>query len=162
MRSRRKSRNGIGSLAAVLLLAAGVYLVVRSLAAADAVLSPAVGPRASSPGVGTSPAAEAKARDDALRDVGTPSRDPFHLPARPVAATRRPDAQTRPDTPPDVRLVLFDQVDPEVQLSSEGGISGRLRVGQSFEGWTVTSISQSAVVVMKDGVTHTLTLRRQP
>jgi hypothetical protein len=152
----------VGSLTALLLVAAGIYLVVRSLAAADAVLSPAVGPRASSPGVGTSPAAEAKARDDALRDVGTPPRDPFHVPERPAAATSRLDARSRSDTPPEVRLVLFDQVDPEVQLSSEGGISGRLRVGQSFEGWTITAISQSAVVVMKDGITHTLTLRRQP
>lgn len=162
MRPRRKSRNGVGSLTALLLLAAGIYLVVRSLAAADTVLSPAVGPRASSPGVGTSPAAEAKARDDALRDVGTPSRDPFHVPERPAAATSRLDTRPRSGTPPEVRLVLFDQVDPEVQLSSEGGISGRLRVGQSFEGWTITAISQSAVVVMKDGITHTLTLRRQP
>ena len=59
-------------------------------------------------------------------------------------------------------MILFDRVTPETQLSSGETISGRLRVGQSFEGWTVTSISQSAVVVTKDGVTHTLTLRRQP
>ncbi len=162
MRPRRKSRNGVGPLTAVLLLLAGVYLVVRSLSAADVVLSPAVGSRAASPGAVSSPAAEAKARDAALRDVGTPSRDPFHLPQRAVASGPRTSSAAAPNVPPEVRMILFDRVTPETQLSLGETISGRLRMGQSFEGWTVTSISQSAVVVTKDGVTQTLTLRRQP
>jgi hypothetical protein len=146
----------------LLLLALGIYLVVRALSAADAVLSPAVGPRVSTPGVDPSPVAEAEARDKALREVGTPPRDPFHLPQRAIASGSRAPVVAVPDEPPGVRMILFDRVNPETQLSLGESISGRLRVGQSFEGWAVTSISQSAVVVTKDGVTHTLTLRRQP
>ncbi len=116
LRPRPRSRSGAGPLAALLLLALGVYLVVRSLAAADAVLSPAVGPRVSTPGVEPSPAAEAKARDDALREVGTPPRDPFHLPSRAVASGSRTPAASAPDVPPEVRMILFDRVTPETQL----------------------------------------------
>ncbi len=162
MRPRRKSRNGTIPLTALLLLAAGVYLVVRSMAAANAVLSPSVGPRASSPASGPSLAEQAQARDEALRDLGRPPRDPFHPPERSAPTTSQGDAPARSPGPPEVRMILMDRVNPEVQLSLGATISGRMRTGQSFEGWTVTSITSNAVDVTKDGVTHTLTLRRQP
>lgn len=162
MKSRRTSQSGAVTLSAVLLLAAGVYLALRSWAAVDLVLSPPSGERTVARGRGASSAERAGALDLALKEVGGASRDPFHPPLRPAGPVSRHPSTAAREEPPVVRLILIDQVNPEVQLSSAGGISGRLRTGQSFEGWTITSITQNAVVVTKDGITHTLTLRRQP
>ncbi len=161
MSGRRVSQSGGVTLAALLLLAAGCYLALRSWAAVDLVLSPQAARKATSAGAGASAVERARVRDAALAESRQPPRDPFHLPPRTAAPAARGPATAAPDLPPEVRLVLVDQVNPEVQLSSQAGLSGRLKVGQSFEGWTVVSIDRSAVVVVKDGITETLTVRRQ-
>jgi hypothetical protein len=57
-------------------------------------------------------------------------------------------------------MILYDQLSPEVQISVGDDLSGRLKIGQSFRGWTVVSISARSCVVRKDDETVTLSPRR--
>ena len=97
-------------------------------------------------------------RDATLAGVESSTRDPFHK----VRAPRRASTPKPPPRAPSpqLRLILYDQLSPEVQFSVAGEISGRLTPGQSFRGWTVVSISARACVVQKDGESLTLTPRR--
>lgn len=157
----RSRRNQGATVAGVLLLVAGVYLGVRAWATVREVLSPDPGEAPVPAAAAIDDVARADAMDARLETVGEPERDPFHVPPRPVVHRRvtRP-AEPEAPPPPVVRMILFDEVSPEVQIEVGGRLSGRLEVGSSFGGWTVVSISENTVVVSNDEETHTLRLRR--
>lgn len=144
------------------LVLAGLYLAVRSWGAAGDVLG-RTSWETPAPGTEQVPMVEAaRERDTRLSEVAAPERDPFRAPpaprrAAPVRTTPKPPPEP---TPPEVRLILFDQVRPATQISVDGAVSEILHVGQSFRGWTVESISESQVVVSRDGKSFPLTLRR--
>ena len=90
-------------------------------------------------------------------------RDPFHNPPKTKPkpkpkpkttgdkSTPRPTPKPRPRsmTPPSLRVLLFDTVDPCLKLTLKGNTSGWLRVGESFKGWTVTAIFEHSATVTK-------------
>lgn len=161
MSPRVGEQRGAATVSVLMLAAAGMYLLVRSWTAVHVVMAPPVTPTPSG-GLGQVPlVAEAQARDEVLSRVETPERDPFRAARttfrRPVRNTPPPPAE---EPPPALSMVLYDQVSPEVQFSVDGAYSGRLKVGQSFRGWTVMSISSRSCVVAKNGKTFTLSSRR--
>jgi hypothetical protein len=104
--------------------------------------------------------AVADRRDRSLAAAGEAERDPF----APAVVARAPGPPPTPPpvvhTPPVLKLIHFDGVNPEVLLEVDGKLSGRLSVGQTFKGWAVVSISPRLVEVYKDGRTYQLTPRR--
>ena len=159
MRSRKKrNEKGAAALTVLILAVSGIYLTFRAWTVAGMVLAP---PPTTSDHISPSQVTavdRALDRDATLAGVESSTRDPFHK----VRVTRR---ATPPKPPPkapspELRLILYDQLSPEVQFSVAGDISGRLTPGQAFRGWTVVSISARACVVQKDGKSLTLTPRR--
>ena len=143
----------------LVLSVSGIYLTFRAWTAMQIMLSPA--PTAASVGgMGQVTMVEnAQARDAELALVSDPDRDPFH----PVRRARTTPVRTQaPEPPPrpQLRMILYDQLSPEVQFSVGDVLSGRLKPGQSFRGWKILSISARSCVVTKDGQTLTLTPRR--
>ena len=157
-----RSRDLRATVAAVLFLLTGLYLAARVWETAREVLRPAT-IAAAVPAEAASGAVEAaRTRDARVAAVTPPSRDPFHAPPRRWRPPPRAKEKPKAEAPPRVRMILYDAVHPEVQIEVDGRISGRLAAGNSFAGWTVVSISENAVVVSKDGKTHTLRLRSKP
>lgn len=161
MNRHRRNERGSAVLTALVLAVSGIYLAFRAWSAVQAMTAPP--PRADTPPVEGSATlvARAEARDGELAQAAPPERDPFNRvrvsrPSRPRAA------QTAPAQPalPVLRMILFDEIRPEVQFSVDGDLSGRLHPGQSFEGWTVMSISTRSCVVQNGSRTLTLSPRR--
>ena len=144
----------------VLILAvSGLYLASRAWMSVQTVLSPSPLPATAGATRTVAMVEKAMAQDATLAQVGDPIRDPFTL----VRTTRKQPTRVRQPGPPprpQLRMILYDQLSPEVQFSLAGDLSGRLRPGQSFMGWKVMSISARSCVVHKDGQTITLTPRR--
>ena len=144
----------------VLILAvSGLYLVSRAWMSVNTVLSPSPMPAAAGEARTVIMVEEAMTRDATLAQVEDPTRDPFSA----VRTTRKQTTRVAKPSPPprpQLRMILYDQLSPEVQFSVAGDLSGRLRPGQSFMGWQVMSISARSCVVHKDGETITLTPRR--
>jgi hypothetical protein len=79
-------------------------------------------------------------------------RDPFQFP-RVRQATRAKSSQKRvekKDTPPVLRTLLYDNVDPGVRISFGSRTSGWLHTGDTFNGWTVAAITSSSVEIFND------------
>ena len=57
-------------------------------------------------------------------------------------------------------MVLVDTVSPVIQMSIDGAMSDRLKVGDSFRGWKVEAIQATSAVVSKDDRSFTISLRR--
>lgn len=159
--SRRRNERGSAVLTALVLAVSGIYLAFRCWSAVQAMT--AQPPAADVPSLEGSAVlvAKAEARDGKLTAAPPPERDPFNR----VRVTRpRPERTVRqaPAEPalPVLRMILYDEIRPEVQFSVGGDLSGRLHPGQSFRGWTVQSISTRSCVVQKDGRSLTLTPRR--
>lgn len=102
-------------------------------------------------------------KDSLLAAVVPAARDPFSDPAPPPRPTRK----TAPATPqpavdlpppqPRLQALLFDLVDPAIQLRVGGETSGWLPVGGEHGGWRILEItSGSAVVSHAHGDTLTL------
>jgi hypothetical protein len=130
-----------------------VLLGFRSYQVADAVLvthqqTDAVADAASS-GNTDGPAAHQVSGGSSSRPCG---RNPFGAPSggRPVRDEVTYNAP--PEEAPELRALLFDAVDPSVQISVFDTLqSGWLRQGGRFMGWTVTKIERSSVTVAKAG-----------
>ncbi len=60
-------------------------------------------------------------------------------------------------TPPDLRALLYDNVNPSVQLSSGATTSGWLHKGDSFLGWTVVEITATSIRISRGGESIVLT-----
>jgi hypothetical protein len=158
---RRRSERGAAVLTALVLAVSGIYLVFRAWTVVQTITAPP--PEASVPSLEGSVAsvAEAEARDGMLARIGDPERDPFNRPRVVHRSTPRTNRPAPPEPAlPVLRMILYDQIRPEVQFSVGGALSGRLQPGQSFRGWTVMSISTRSCVVEKNGRTLTLTPRR--
>lgn len=159
MRRQKKSEGGTVVITAMVLAVAGVYLGFRTWEVAHtATAAPAI---TDAPGkLGTVPlVVQAAARDTLLARVEEPERDPFRPPR-----VERPRVRTKPvvreEPAPVLRMILYDQISPEVQFAVDGVLSGRLKPGQAFEGWTVMSISPRSCIVQKGDKSFTLTPRR--
>jgi hypothetical protein len=157
-----KREEGSVNLTVIILAAAGLYLALRCWGVAQTVLFPPP----PEPVPQQSPDVEfvelARARDRVLHELPDPERDPFHQVRRATSTTSRPKPPPPKVLPPELNMILVDQVSPEVQITVEGEASSRLTVGGSFRGWTVLSISSRSCVVEKDGRTFTLSPRRTP
>jgi len=83
-------------------------------------------------------------RDSLLAAAAIGDRDPF----RPVPVrTRRKTSvrQVKQQVLPTLKALLFDHVNPTARLNIGEEVSGWLRVGDSFQGWNVTEITESSV-----------------
>ena len=158
--SRRSDERGMAAMTLLVLAVAGIYLAFRGWVTVHTVLAPPT--LSSESGLGN-PAAlvdEARRRDLALAGVGTPDRNPFSaVRARSRTVVSHPAPPPAPVLPA-LRMILYDQLSPEVQISVGEDLSGRLKLGQTFRGWTVVSISARSCVVRKDDETVTLSPRR--
>jgi hypothetical protein len=159
---RKRNDRGTALLAVLVLAVAGLYLAFRSWGAASVAFAPL--PVMKEPRVveHVPQVVAAAAMDSTLARMESPDRDPF----RPPAAARGNEVRRHvppplPD-PPQLRMILVDQVSPEVQLAVGDDLSGRLQNGQSFRGWKVISITPGACIVENGGRTITLTPRRSP
>ena len=142
-----------GTLAIALLLVVVAVLATRSYQAARIVLGPA---RAGDTGVSHqegNKVVEALAWSDSLIAAADPgARNPFTSPP----ARRRssnPAPATPEETPADPTLgaLLFDTLQPTIQLKLRGKTSEWLNQGDTFSGWTVKDIRPQTVVLEKDG-----------
>jgi len=95
---------------------------------------------------------------DSLVAAAAPSeRNPFGdppRPRRPRVERPRTQAPARPpqpveETPPALRTLLFDRVNPSVQLRDASHSSGWLHVGDTFDGWLVEEILENSVRISK-------------
>jgi len=89
-------------------------------------------------------------RDRLLAATGSLERDPFRSP-RDSHVDRNPTPQRRESTGgvPVLRALLFDNVNPSVQLSIGAHTSDWLREGDSYEGWVVMEIGVDSVRISK-------------
>jgi len=147
-------------LAAVLLGACGLYLGVRAWSAVQTVQNPAVSAGAAISDEAVAPVEQALALDGALASLIPDGRDPLHPKPRARRPITRSTPKPKPPTPPGLRMVLVDTVSPVIQISVTGALSDRLKVGESFRGWTVDSIAATSAVVSKDELSYTISLRR--
>jgi hypothetical protein len=161
--SRRDVVRRVGTPAVIVLTLVGVYLLYRSWEAVGVAFAPAAA--AVEPPMPRSirQVETARAKDRSLVQLVISGRDPF----RATASARRDPPRTGnppPPAPPEprLRMILYDQVSPEVQLAVGDQLSGRLRPGQSFLGWRVVSIAARTCVVEQGGRVLTLAPRRLP
>jgi len=160
MSPRRKNQQGAAAVTLLVLAVSGIYLAYRAFTVVHTVLAP-VPPATGGGNPGKIVLVErAEARDLALSELTDASRDPFRrvrrAPAQPTPSRPVPKAEAAPV----LRMILYDQLSPEIQLSVGDDLSGRLRLGQAFSGWTVVSISPRSCTVRKNGKTLTLIPRR--
>ncbi len=103
-------------------------------------------------GAGSAPA-PAGDPDTLLASATVSGRDPFRPPQAPrpegLVSARQP--VQRVTEPPVVRALLYDNVNPTVQIGIGSATSGWLHIGDLFEGWTVVEITATSVRVSRDG-----------
>lgn len=156
MSPRKRNQRGAASVAALILLITGLFLVYRGWSAAQLVLSPSRAGRAAAAKEEVPLVQSAERQDAAIAAEGSPERDPLHWPPAPPSPPKHHQpAEPPPLVPPTVRMILYDKVNPTVRIDVEGQSSGDLHVGDSFKGWTVVSIKSGTVEVAKDGKTFT-------
>jgi len=143
----------VGALA---LLMVGVFLGVRTERAMTAVLGGQAQAQVKPDETAAQWAALAKQVRDQNALLAQPPgrRDPFReAPAEVRESGARetgPRPPARPATPA-IAAVLFDNVNPSVKLRTSSATSDWLHVGDKFAGWTVVSISGSAVEISQGG-----------
>ncbi len=158
MSPRKRNQRGAATVAVLILLITGLFLVFRAWTAARLVLSPVETSRTMA-APGEAPLVQsALDRDAAVAAEPDPGRDPMHWPPAPPAPRHRGPVEPPPLVAPRVSMILVDQVNPTVRILVEGQRSGDLHIGESFKGWTVVSIRSGAVTVTKDGENFTLTM----
>jgi len=96
-------------------------------------------------------------QDSLLMQLTTPDRDPFGPPRANYVAPARPKPPVEvPPEPPKAVLLMQDATGTQVQIEVDGQTSGRMTVGSSFRGWTVTAITGSGITVKKGNHQYTL------
>ena len=143
-----------------LLLVVGIVLGVRSEAAIRAVLSfkGATSVTADSQVARTKELSEKmESRDRLLDGAVVGPRDPFHAPPAPQQAVKQVRApKPVPPVQPVIRAFLYDNVNPSVQIGVGAEVSGWMRKGDSFQGWTVVEITNTTVRVSRSGTSLVL------
>jgi hypothetical protein len=137
-----------------LLIAVGIFLglkVQQAVSLAHGAMSGASIERQAQPNPDRKLLIQVADRDSFLRDTSALQRDPFRS-SRPLAVNRdpAPPRQQEVSTVPVLRALLFDNVNPSVQLSIGALTSDWLREGDSFEGWVVLEIGPDSVRVSKN------------
>jgi hypothetical protein len=167
--SNREERVFWVGLAALLLV--GIFLGVRAERGVRVVLSAQSGQS----GGGTTVTADAEgqamrvllteldAKSARIEQAPAADRDPFREPApkllaqtAPVPATPRPTPKPPPRVKPSLGALLYDEVNPSVQLRVGTLTSDWLHRGENFKDWTVVEIRPGAVTVSQDGDTVVL------
>jgi hypothetical protein len=90
-------------------------------------------------------------RDSLLVDTGSLDRDPFRDPTvwRPQRVrTSQPERDK--EVVPILRALLYDNVNPSVQLSAGSETSDWLRQGDSFKDWVIVEIGPDSVRISKN------------
>lgn len=136
------------ALALIMLLVVG--LGVRSGKTVDAVLTyqPDTVGSVAAPAIGDGIDLDAVARRDSiLAATSVQDRDPFTA----LAAAPKPKPKRVRRAPkivnPTLNALLFDNVNPMVQISIAGERSGWLHKEEEFRGWRVTRIAKDSVEV---------------
>jgi hypothetical protein len=136
-----------------LLALLGIFLAVRTEHAVGLVLARRHAQQAPPvSGSDLSARISAMAAKDSLGAAAQPgARDPFRdPPARtlaPVFGAVAGRPLTAAELSPVARAVLFDRVDPRVQLSVGPEVSAWLRPGDAFQGWTVVRITRATITL---------------
>jgi hypothetical protein len=136
-----------------LVLVVGIILGVLAERSAQPILSAhwnAAGPIQDAAG---SPPHAMGGPDSLYASASALGRDPFRAPAapRPERQAALRDPAPKVTGPPVVRALLYDNVNPTVQIGVGGMTSGWLHTGDNFEGWTVVEINPTSVRVSRDG-----------
>jgi hypothetical protein len=165
--SNREERGFWVGLAALLL--AGIFLGVRTERGVSAVLAAQSGGGSTATGDADGPAmrtllAELDAKSARIEQATAADRDPFREPAPKLEAQTAPSpAPPRPApppppprVPPSLGALLYDEVNPSVQLRVGTLTSDWLHRGENFKDWTVVEIRPGAVTVSQDGDTVVL------
>jgi hypothetical protein len=100
--------------------------------------------------------ADLDAKATRVRAAFASERDPFRDPPVVRDETAAPAAPARPappprTPPPGLRAVVYDQVNPSVQLSSGARTSDWLHQGDVFQGWKIEKIESKSVTVSRSG-----------
>ena len=138
-----------------LLLAVGLVLGFLADRAVRTVLAGHRGATESVAEPAGSAALRTPATEDSLLALATPGlRDPFRAPPAPrsdrtVAAPSQAPSQLTGT--PVVRALLYDNVNPTVQIGIGSVTSGWLHAGDLFQGWTVVEISSTSVRITRNG-----------
>jgi hypothetical protein len=91
--------------------------------------------------------------DSILSTTESCDRNPFSAPRgrrRPPPPPRQVDPEPEEGTP-SLAALLYDNVEPAVQLKYKTSFSSWLRKGESFRGWVILEISPNSVTILKDG-----------
>ena len=90
-------------------------------------------------------------RDSLLEDTGSLDRDPFRNPIVWKPSKVRTDKPEKDgEAVPILRALLYDNVNPSIQLSTGAVTSGWLRKGDSFQGWVIVEIGPDSVRISKN------------
>jgi hypothetical protein len=82
----------------------------------------------------------------------TPARDPFQYPESAIPRKQPVEPVEDKTQPlPELGALLYDTINPQVQLRISGVSSGWLSEGAVFHGWVVEAIQRDAVTVQKQG-----------
>ncbi|MBM3285859.1 MAG: hypothetical protein FJY88_00690 [Candidatus Eisenbacteria bacterium] len=143
-----------------LLLSGVAFLAFRGGSAVTAVLDAGRGSHQKSlpvaAGVSKTPAGWAQ-RDSLLAAARLGDRDPFRPPTAPRGEVAR-DRARKPDDgdAPSIGALLFDNINPAVQIRVGGETSGWLREGEEFRGWVVDDIRPTSVKISRGAETVVL------
>ncbi len=137
-----------------LLVLIGIFLAARTEHAVGLVMARrhagSVAPLAPSSDLSARISAQA-AKDSLLSAALAGERDPFRdAPAHRMATTPGTAAGSsaaQGELAPVARAVLFDRVDPRVQLSVGPQVSAWLRPGDRFKGWAVVRITPATITL---------------
>ncbi len=147
----KESRSGMTSAGVVLVV--GVILAILAGRSVQGVLSVRMTGDPPAGGAAGSAAAPVGDPDNSVASATVSGRDPFRPPPAPrpegQASVRQPVQKVT--EPPVVRALLYDNVNPTVQIGIGGETSGWLHIGDLFEGWTVVDITATSVRVSRDG-----------
>lgn len=138
-----------------LVAAVGVILGLVATSSVRSV-SAGFGKVAAQPGSPTdsaSPSALA-ARDSLLAGARAGARDPFRAPTAPQSQTDGTSVRKQETAlagTPVMRALLYDNVNPLVQIGIGSVTSGWLHKGDRFQGWTVVEINSTSVRLARSG-----------
>jgi hypothetical protein len=145
-------RGRLSWLAYGMLFVLSMLLVVRAAGLVGAVLTPAAAPHLPTTQSGSQDPGTVVAGSDSTDGLQTGPRNPFTdppAPARPRRVRRAPAPAPRPEVP-SLRALLYDTVNPSVQLRTSREDSAWLHVGETFDGWTVAEITAASVTIVRD------------
>jgi hypothetical protein len=141
-----------------ILLLLTVLLGLRSERAISSIIASVeevdAGPQDTSPLNRSTQAEEMKRRRGFLATALPAERDPFRATPKappspaPEPGETRPPVQKYPDVP-SLRGFLYDNVSPAAKIQVGGRESSWLKMGERFQGWTISDFSPNSVRVSK-------------